>query len=545
MSLEFRYGKISIMPETIADLPNDIESLKAIILAQKSQLLEKDHEITKWRENYYLIRQKLFGSSSEKQHLEKDPQYLLFDEAEAHADEGASPVATTTISEHERKKRGRKSKDVSLPVIEQIHELEGEDRSCPCCGKDRPKIGEERSSEYDLVPAHFIKIVHIRHKYGSCTCEAFEESGTASVIIAPPPAKIIPGSDFSNRTTAFFMTAKYADAIPFYRMAKMLVRYGLVMTRATLSNQAIAVGRAIGSLIELMNRDLMNSPVLLMDETTLQVLDEKEKSNTSQSYMWVQRGFYDGKPIHRFTYHPSRSGTFAEKILTDFKGFYLQTDGYKGYDRFHDTKHPAYRSNLVHVGCFAHIRRKFVDAWEVVGKTGIAEEAIKLIASLYEVERTLRKQLEEKAIDEATFLSRRKRKAEPYLSDLRMWLSRNSLTVAPQSKLGMAISYALVEFPLASRYIDHPLLTPDTNAVENAIRPFVIGRKNWLFSGSPRGAHASAGIYSLIETAKANGHDPYFYLCFLFDRLPLCKSIEDHEKLLPYRVSPEEVVKMY
>lgn len=532
------------MPETITELPNDIEALKAIILAQKNLLLEKDHEITRWRENYYLIRQKLFGSSSEKQHLEKDPQYLLFDEAEAHADENASPVSTTTVSEHERKKRGRKSKDIPLPVVERIHELEGAERVCPCCGKDRPKIGEEASSEYDLVPAHFVKIVHVRHKYGPCTCEAFEKSGTATVISAPAPAKIIPGSDFSNRTTAFFMTAKYADAIPFYRMAKMLVRYGLVMTRATLSSQAIAVGRAIGSLIELMNRDLMNSPVLLMDETTVQVLDEKDKSNSSKSYMWVQRGFYDGKPIHRFTYHPSRSGTFAEKLLRDFKGFYLQTDGFKGYDRFHDKSHSAYRPNLVHIGCFAHIRRKFVEAWEVAGKTGIAEEAIKLIAGLYEVERTLRKQLEEKTINEATFLSRRKRKAEPYLSDLRMWLSRNSLTVAPQSKLGMAISYALVESPLASRYIDHPLLTPDTNAVENAIRPFVIGRKNWLFSGSPRGAHASAGIYSLIETAKANGHDPYFYLCFLFDRLPLCESTEDYEKLLPYRVTPEEVVKM-
>lgn len=536
------------MPETLADLPNDIEALKAIILAQQAEfkivLSEKDHEITKWRENYYLIRQKLFGSSSEKQHQEKDPQYLLFDEAEAHADEGLPPVATTTIPEHERKKRGRKSKDVRLPVVERIHELESDDRACPCCGKDRPKIGADTSCEYDLVPSHFVKIVHVRHKYGPCACASFEESGTASVITAPAPAKIIPGSDFSNRTTAFFMTAKYADAIPFYRMAKMLVRYGLVITRATLSNQAIAVGRAIGSLIELMNRDLMNSPVLLMDETTVQVLDEKDKSNTSKSYMWVQRGFYDGKPIHRFTYHPTRSGAFAEKLLADFNGWYLQTDGFKGYDRFHDEKHPAYRPNLVHVGCFAHIRRKFVEAWDVSGKMGIAEDAIKLIASLYEVERTLRKQLEEKTINETTFLSRRKRKAEPYLSDFHMWLSRNSLTVAPQSKLGMAISYALAEFPLASRYIDHPLLTPDTNAVENAIRPFVIGRKNWLFSGSPRGAHASAGIYSLIETAKANGHDPYFYLCFLFDRLPLCTSTEDHEKLLPYRVSPEQLGNM-
>jgi len=532
------------------ELPNDIEALKAIILAQqtefKTALYEKEHEITKWRENYFAIRQKLFGKSSEKQHLEKDPQYLLFDEAEHCADEKAPrpEETTTTVAEHERKKRGRKSKDIPLPVIEKIHELKGEDRSCPCCGKERPIIGEERSSEYNLVPAHFEKIVHVRQKYGPCSCEKFEDSGASSIIIASGPVKVIPGSDFSNRTTAFFMTAKYSDAIPFYRMEKMLVRYGLAISRATLSNQAIAVGRAIGGLIKLMNRDLMSSPVLLMDETTVQVMKEDGKDNSSKSYMWVQRGFRDGKPIHRFAYHPSRSGSVAENLLAGFKGFYLQTDGYKGYDRFHNESDSAYRPNLVHVGCFAHIRRKFVEAWEVAGKTGIAKEAIELIANLYTVERELRKKLDEKTIDESTFLSRRKKQAEPHLSDLRMWLSRNALAVAPQSKLGMAISYAQNVFPLASRYIDHPLLTPDTNAVENAIRPFVIGRKNWLFSGSPNGAHASAGIYSLIETAKANGHDPYFYLCYVFDRIPLCKSEEDFERLLPYNISPEEVVKM-
>ena len=532
------------MPKTMAKLEKEIETLRGIVQNLENTILNKDHEIQTWKENYFLIRQKLFGKSSEKRHLEKDAQYLLFDEAEAHADENAPPVITTTVSEHERKKRGRKAKDIPLPVVEKIHELKGEDRSCPCCGKDRPVIGEERSSEYDLVPAHFVKVVHIRHKYGPCACKGFEESETAPIRIAPGPAKIIPGSDFSNRTTAFFMTAKYADAIPFYRMAKILMRYGLVMTRATLSNQAIAVGRAISPLIDLMNRDLMSSPVLLMDETTVQVLKESGKDNTSKSYMWVQRGYNNGKPIHRFAYHHSRSGSFAENLLTGFKGFYLQTDGYKGYDRFHNEEHPSYRTDLVHVGCFAHVRRKFVEAWEVAGKTGIAQEAIEYIAKLYEVERDLRKQLEQKTIDEGTFLSRRKTRVEPYLSAFDAWLTQKSLAVAPQSKLGMAISYALVEFPLASRYIDHPLLTPDTNTVENAIRPFVIGRKNWLFSGSPRGAHASAGIYSLVETAKANGHDPYFYLCFIFNQLPLCKKEEDLAKLLPYRITPDEVVSM-
>jgi len=528
------------MAEANTELPDDIEKLKAIIksqqLAFQTQLIDKERQILWEREKYRALERRFFGKSSEKKAIENDPQYFLFDEAEVHAEDPVTLI--TAVAAHQRNKSGRKQKNFSLPVKEELHELIGEDRACPCCGKERPVIGEERSSEYDLVPEHVLNIIHVRHKYGPCNCDHFEESGTNAVIIAPPPAKIIPGSDFSNRTTAFFMTGKYADAIPFYRMEKMLARSGLAVSRAALSKQAISIGRAIEDLILLMNRDLLNSPVMLMDETTVQVLNEKGKTNESKSYMWVMRGYKDGKPIHRFAYHPTRSGSFAETLLAGFKGFYLQTDGFDGYNRF--DKSPG----LSHVGCFAHIRRKFVEAWEVAGKQGIAHEAIELISHIYRVESELRKKLDEKTIDETTFWVRRKKTAEPYLSEFRMWLMRNALSVARQSALGKAIAYAQDVYPRAARFIDHPLMKPDTNAVENAIRPFVIGRKNWMFSGSPRGAHASASIYSLIETAKVNGHDPYFYLCYVFDRLPLCKTDAEREALLPYTVTPEETVKM-
>ncbi len=190
------------------------------------------------------------------------------------------------------------------------------------------------------------------------------------------------------------------------------------------------------------------------------------------------------------------------------------------------------------MGCFAHIRRKFVDAWETAGKQGIAKEAIDIIAKLYRLESDYREKLTSGELSSDQFIDERARAMKPVFEELRSWLMTRSYEVTPKSKLGMAIAYAQELFDRAIRFVEHPLLTPDTNRVENAIRPFVVGRKNWLFSGSPRGAHASAGLYSIIETAKANGHEPFAYLCYLFEILPTCTTEAEREALLPYRLYP-------
>jgi transposase len=519
-------------------LPDDIEKLKAMlaerdaaIRIQQETIRELSGKLLWAEEKYRAMELKYFGRKSEEYSPEEDKQNRLFDEAELHADENA-PSVTEQVAAHERKKRGRKPKPDDLPVREEIHELTGEDRRCPCCGKDRPVIGEDRTAEYDLVPAHIVKIVHVRMKYGPCDCEDFAGSGATTVVAARGPGKIVPGSDFTNRTIAFFMTAKYADAIPFYRMERMLGRSGLMVSRAALCKLAVSVGRAIAPLIDLMNTDLSRSPVLLMDETTVQVLKESAESPPGKkSYFWAVRGYSDGKPILRFAYHPSRSGSFADTLLGGYSG-YLQTDGYSGYD------HLEGRPGLVLVGCFAHIRRKFVTAWETAGKTGIACEAIAKIAGIYRVESELRGLQGRHAISDDKFLSRRREMLAPVFDDLRSWLMNAALVVAPRSELGKAVAYAQGMFDRAIHFVDHPLLTPDTNAIENAIRPFVVGRKNWLFSGSPLGAHASAGLYSLIETAKANGHEPYGYLAYLFDALPHTTGEAELRKLLPYSLDP-------
>jgi transposase len=522
------------MTDARIELPNDIEALKAMLLATCSEkdarIAELENKLTWAEEKYRAMELRYFGRKSEHYTPEDDKQNRLFDEAEVNATQDAREVIEkVTVAAHERKKRGRKPKVDNLPVHEVIHELSATDRMCPCCGKLRPMIGEGRTTEYDLVPAHVVKIVNVQKKYGPCTCEAFEASGAQTVLAAPGPSKIVKGSDFTNRTIAFFLTAKYADAIPFYRMEGVLDRYGLSVSRAGLCKLAVSVGKSIADLTDLMKRDIVRSPVMLMDETTVQVLGSGPPGK--KSYMWVAVGYCDGKPIKRFAYHENRSGSFADELLKGFSGF-LQTDGYAGYDHLDGVPY------IVHVGCFAHIRRKFVEAWEIAGKTGIAAEAIDLIGKIYAVESELRKRLTAKRMDEEQFHSMRAVEMAPLFAQLRDWLMAKAPAVAPHSRLGVAIEYAQKVFDRAIRFVDHPLMTPDTNSVENAIRPFVVGRKNWLFSGSPNGAHASAGLYSLIETAKVNGHEPFAYLCHLFDVLSLCTTDAEREALLPYHLDP-------
>ena len=516
------------MATTIVDLPDDIEALKAMLVKELDKNAELEKKLTWAEEKYRAMELRYFGRKSEQYSPEEDKQNRLFDEAEEHSSETAPPVEIKVhVPAHDRSKRGRKPKQVATEHVEIIHDLTDEEKRCPCCGETRPSIGEERTSEYNLVPAHVVERVHVIKKYGPCTCEGFAASGSLTIVAATGPAKIIKGSDFTNRTTAFFMTAKYADAIPFYRMEKMLARDGLIVSRATLCNQAVAVGRAIGELIDAMDRDIRRSPVILMDETTVQILKDERGPPGRKSYMWLSRGYRDRKPIHLFRYHATRSGEFAAALLEGYQG-YLQTDGYSGYNRIGESP------GIVHVGCFAHIRRKFHEAWETAGKTGIASEALEILRRLYVAEAECRSRLDAGSIDSAAFTEERRERIEPIVAYFRGWLDRGTRSVAPQSALGKAIAYAVGQLDRASRFIEHELLTPDTNAAENAIRPFVIGRKNWLFSGSPLGAHASAGIYSLIETAKANGHEPFRYLAYVFDKLPHCKTSEEREGLLPY-----------
>ncbi len=519
------------MVSVLEKLPDDVVALKKIIVEQATTIKGFQEKLVAEQEKYAALQRLIFGPKSEKHQKEDSKQALLFNEAETFCEAPNRKPPTVLVGQHERKKAGRKPFPDNLERNEIVHALSNEERTCPCCGALRPEIGEERKEELRLIPARAVIDVHIMKKYGPCPCKECHGTETAPVIQAPGNAKLIPGSRFSNGTIAFFLTSKFVDAQPFYRMEGILSRWGVDTGRSTLCSLAMNAGRAIGDLVQAVRDDLKASPVIGMDETPVQVLHEKNRSATAKSYMWVACGFRGGKKLLFFHYHPTRSGSVATEFLKGYSG-YLQTDGYAGYSQAGEAP------GIIHVGCMAHIRRKFFDADKVSGASGDAAEFLSMISAFYHTESLLRQRYEAKELGEAAFLTERRSVQEPQLVAMHEWLRSRSQSVTPSSGLGKAVSYALGQWDQVVRYLEHALLTPDNNAVENAIRPFVLGRKNWLFSNTQAGAHTSAGLYSLIETAKANGHEPYKYLCYLFDLLPKAKTPEERLSLLPYRLDP-------
>lgn len=526
-----------------AVLPDDIDELKRLCLThqgtiakQKQRLLEFEHEVLWLKDKLYSREKSLFGSSSEKLTDTDSAQYRLFNEAEVESDKAQSKQTepVTVVKEHTRKNAGRKKRSTPDETQEVVHDLPLEERTCPCCGSERPLIKEDRSEELDLVPAKLVRIVHLRKVYGPCRCEGFETSGEKTIITAPRPAKIVKGSDFSNRSIALCIAAKFADGIPFARVEKILERYGLEMSRATLANLAMSTSLRVSQLVEAFNRDLKRSPVILMDETPVQVHRISGKASTSKSYMWVRYGYRDKRPIVSFVYRSNRSSATPNALLADYTGF-LQTDGYAGYSAIGQSP------GVVHVGCFAHIRRKFFEAFESAGKHGSAGEMLELLKQLYASEKRLRDKLDSGRLDDETFTATRAVAMAPILEEIHGWLRSKAGAFPPKTLIGQAVSYALGEFPKASRFVDHSLLRPDTNLVENQIRPFVVGRKGWLFMDSPSGATASAAFYSIIATARLNGHEPLRYLTYVFDEIARRGADDPVDDLLPYTLDPQAI----
>lgn len=459
----------------------------------------------------------------------------LFNEAEEGAeendnnnDEAVHEENFSRVKSHTRRKPGRKALSPDLPRVEIVHDLSEEKKKCPCCRKERPVIGKEETEELDIVPAKIKVIKHIRIKYGPCECDEFLHQGIAEVKTAVMPERMIPGSIASPGLLAYVLTSKFADSLPFYRQSKMFERIEADISRATMCNWAILTSERCKELMSLMAEEIRLRPLIQMDETTLQVLHEPERKAETKSYMWVKVGYPSGdkgKPLILYNYHPTRSQGVPEEFLKDYRG-YLQTDGYAGYN------HTGAIEGIVHAGCFAHARRYFYDAMKQNKKSKAAHKGLSYIQKIYSIENELR----QRKLSNDEFIRKRKEIVTPVLNEFHNWLLTQSDSILPESKTGKAIRYAISEWDKLTKYLLHYLMTPDNNTVENAIRPFVIGRKNWLFANTPRGAHASAAIYSLIESAKANRIEPYHYLRFLFINLPKAKSREDMHKLLPNHI---------
>ena len=368
----------------------------------------------------------------------------------------------------------------------------------------------------------------MRKKYACPHCQL-------GVKTAPLPPQPLPKTMASPGLSAHIAVAKYQDALPLHRQEHILQRIGLDLPRATLAAWMIKLGIWIQPLINLLQDVLLGYNVLQMDETTLQVLKEPAKLPQSNSYLWVRRGGPPDLPVLLFDYDPSRRQAVPLRLLDGYRG-YLQVDGYDGYNAV------GLQSDIVLVGCMAHARRKFDEAVKAQGvdrdnpeKIRKAMEGLRYLQALYRIERECKGSSSEERY------SVRQQKAKPLFETLRASLDAALPTVAPQSMTGKALTYLHNQWPKLIRYLDDGRLSIDNNRVENAIRPFVIGRCNWLFSDTVRGAQSSANLYSLIETAKANGLEPYAYLRHLFTELPKAQTLEQIEALLPFHAKTQQL----
>ena len=494
----------------------------------RAYIAELEQEVFLLKERLDLLLYKRFERSSER-NLTNEQQELPFAE-EAESEETQIPADTNEnekqeVKSYARKKPGRKPIDDALPRQELLVDIPEDEKTC-ACGASLTRIGEETSEKLEIIPPSMYVLRTVRPKYACRSCEGTEDEEEPAVRMAPVPPTIIPRSIASASLLSYILIQKYQDHLPFYRQEKQFQRIGVQISRQDMSNWQRQAYDRLEPLFDLMKRTLKSGPVMRMDETTTQVMGEEGRTDTQKSYMWLARGGPPGKTVAWYEYHPTRGHEHAKAMLEGFSG-HLQTDGYEGYD-----KAVAGREDIVHVGCFAHARRKFFEASKVTKTPQSAEEGLKYIRKLYELEEELRK----KNLEDGDFLAQRKEQAEPILAAFRGWLEKRVDAVPPSVLLGQAIRYTLNQWDKLVAYLESPYLTPDNNLSENAIRPFVLGRKNWLFNKSPEGAESSCGIYSLIETAKQNGVEPLLYLRKLFEECPKAESPGDWEKLLPWNM---------
>lgn len=520
-------------------LPDDPAALKALVRQQQESLASqddalarKDHEISElqaklawFEEQIRLARQSRFAASSEKNPLQES--LPLFNEAETLG-EAAEEAETETqqITYTRRKpKGGRKPLPPHLPREEIRHDLPEQEQICECCGGALHCIGEERSEQLDYIPARVKVLVHVRPKYACRGCEE-------GIRTAPLPPQPIPRSIATPGLLAFVCTSKFVDHLPLYRLEQIFKRIEVDLPRATLANWMIRVGALLEPLYEALRAQLLAGGIIQADETPVQVLKEPGRSPQSRSYMWVYRAG-TGPPLVLYDYQPSRASDNPQRFLAGFGGW-LQCDGYAAYESL--AKNADGRITLV--GCLAHVRRKFVDAQKIhpnakAKRGSAASKAIGLIGKLYAVETRIRDLPPEQRLQVRQDVSR------PQFEALRNWVDKTLPRVAPKSVLGKALAYAQNQLPRVAHYLEDGRLEVDNNLCENAIRPFVQGRKAWLFSDTPAGARSSAVIFSVLESAKASGLEPQGYLRALFTRLPALDATDASavEALLPWRLA--------
>jgi len=496
----------------------------------EKRIIDYRNKYLEIKEQYDLLVYKRFARSAEQLLGDVEQQLLFAEEAEAN-EEKPEEEELQTVRSFKRKKAGRKPLSASLRRKEKIIDIPESEKTC-ACGAELTRIGEETSEKLIIIPPQIYVEKTVRPKYACRNCEGTEDEDKPAVRIAPVEPAIIPKSITSPSLLSTIITQKFEMHLPYYRQEKQLERIGAVISRQDMANWQQQVYWKLEPLFELLKKAVKDGPVIQMDETPVQVISDiktakADGKDKQESYMWLARGGPVGKKVIWYEYHPTRAACHAKSFLEGYSGC-LQTDGYIGYDG-------AVKDmpGVIHVGCFAHARRKFFEAAKINKNSKSAREGIKHIRNLYDIENELREKF---AGNDNMFLSERKTRAGPALEKFKAWLDKRKDETPPSMLLGKAVSYSLDQWVKMTAYLESPYLTPDNNACENAIRPFVLGRKNWLFCQSMGGAESSCGMYTLIETAKQNGLVPFDYLMLLFEKAPLASSPDDWEKLLPWNI---------
>ena len=490
-------------------------------------------------EQMLFMRQRQFGPSSEKTALAvTEGQQSLFNEAEVECDPSASEPETERITYTRKKQKGKRELDFSgLPVEQIVHELPEDERICPDCGEALHACGHDVfRRELTIVPAQYKVTEHVQTVY---SCRKCESTGVQTPMVkARVQAPVIRGSGIASASLiAHIANQKYSLALPLYRQEQEFKRNQIQLSRQTMANWLIYTSEHwITPLYAALKAELLTREVAHADETVVQVLREDGKSAESQSRMWLYRTSGDtNRHIVLYDYQSNRKHENPKIFLKDFKG-YLHTDGYKAYHNL--------PPGIIVAGCWAHMRRKFVDIVKALpeyNREGSPAMRGKTYCDqLFALEREF-----SKLPSDDNFKARyeaRLRQSKPVMDEFFSWASTRGLSLSSKSPLSNALAYALGE----RKWLEHVLLDGrlelSNNRAERSIRPLAIGRKNWLFSNTPKGATASAMFYSVIETAKENGLRPYEYLKFLLTTAPNL-NLDDHpesvQNLLPWNAPKE------
>jgi transposase len=508
-----------------------VEKLIKIIEEKDRKIAELEKQVEWFLSQMRLAKHRQYGASSEQ--IDSN-QISLFNEIETTADLTKPEPEISEVKAHYRKRTrlttDKLPDDLPVEIIE--HELPKKDRDCPECGNELHTMGKETRDEIKIIPAKAVIVRHVRYTYACRNCET--ASDHVPIVKADMPEPVIKGGFASPEAIAHIAVQKFMMASPLYRQEQEWKQNGILLSRQTMANWLLKASKDwLEPLFEEMKQKLLKHSVLHVDETTVQVLKEPGKAAQSKSYMWLYRTSGEAKnQIVLYDYQSDRRYIRPREFLEGFSGF-IHTDGYEAYHRLPD--------NITVVGCLAHLRRKFFEGLKILPKEKWKDSS--LFTGVEYCDRLFRYEREFALLTPKERLEKRQRFSKPLFDEFYNWME--GLSALPSSMLGKALHYAFTQKKYIERYLTDGRLEISNNRAERSIRPFVIGRKNWLFSNAPAGARSSAIYYSLVVTAIENGLNPYEYLTWILTQMPnLGKPgyVASIEELLPgSTILPEKV----